>query len=533
MPVRGARGAGKACRGSHATEDEVLQIWGNLSLEQRQAAMRFEDVVLLERIRSALQTLFEKQMIMQKLCADLGYQEGEDAFETSVLLKHAFEFTWGIGRLIKDPTVTVLSPMVSPVMIMKVDFLQDPERLLAQAKDVLPDFLSPKVPRALLPRARWKELWASEPASISALEQQLAKLVEQAFWAMAADPPSSSLSGDSATIDADVQLEPWMAEHDEKVAKTREAGKPKKKKKKPKQKTVVTHVDAKMADVNDNLSDDDNDEDIEANYLTVDETSAVPVFGDTEEQTQIEKYIADMEVETSHDVADILVHGSFAPLAVPWDALPREDDDHPSHALVPSASLEISGVDNALPPCSLRPPQTPPSSPIRARGGWEPSQLVNYLWGQTSQFSSPPDAFGDADHLMHEEISPKLCASDCASVCGSSSASGAVSTRAPMTPITRCDTPSSYSSSAQGTPWPRGQWMPCQPQAPLPNSVFTTRAVIRNTFIDIEHVGDELPKTSSKTRSRTLSPTCSLKATTDADLEDDSGGNDQWTWYWT
>merc|ERR1719183_1272019 len=122
---------------------------------------------------------------------------------------------------------------------MKAAFLEQPERLCHQMKRVLPDFLSAKAPRALLPRPRWKELWLCEPASMAALEQQLARLVEQALWAMAADPAPATPAVEALSRPTAVELEPWMVEHDDEVAKAREATKMKKKKRRQKQQLTL------------------------------------------------------------------------------------------------------------------------------------------------------------------------------------------------------------------------------------------------------------------------------------------------------
>merc|ERR1712061_262449 len=88
---------------------------------------------------------------------------------------------------------------------------------------ILPDFLTPQSPRTLMPRARWKELWTTEPASVAALEQQLAKLVEQAFWAMTLDPTYKTQL--RPLDDVADKFKPWMEEYDKKTAKLRETPK--------------------------------------------------------------------------------------------------------------------------------------------------------------------------------------------------------------------------------------------------------------------------------------------------------------------
>lgn len=77
---------------------------------------------------------------------------------------------------------------------------------------ILCDFLGSQTGRNPLPRCRWKDLWSPEPSSFAAFEQQLAKLVEQALWAMAATSPESKAAAPAQLFLAEVALEPWMIE---------------------------------------------------------------------------------------------------------------------------------------------------------------------------------------------------------------------------------------------------------------------------------------------------------------------------------
>jgi len=162
----------------------------------------------------------------------------EDPFAADGLLMNDFGFTWGVCELkndsesvvVKDEDVADQStrgdvgnqPKVlmvdadSPLLVLKPHILMSDD-IFERFKRVLPDFLSAHTRRSPLPRARWKDLCASEPASISALHEMLAKLVEQAFWTVSATLFSATFestngrrSGRTTTSVNPVMLEPWM-----------------------------------------------------------------------------------------------------------------------------------------------------------------------------------------------------------------------------------------------------------------------------------------------------------------------------------
>jgi len=485
MPARGARGVAGVGRGAMPTEAEVLQRLTALSLEQRRAALRFEDAALVGRLRTALQVLFEKQSMMQQLCVNMGCEGGDDAFEVSILLKQAFEFTFGTGRLVSDPSV--IHQLAAPVLIMKGAFLQDPQHLYDQMRGILPDFLSPKAPRPRLPKARWKELWATEPTSMAALEQQLAKLTEQALWAMAAEPEPMPTVAEAEADDGAVEMEPWMAEHDEEVSKARaKPAKKKKKNRKPK------------AQPTSELTEDATGEPVE----------------DLEDDGQEADEPEDLEEEDSVPTKDnsIFVEGSYLTLPFPVpDCRDEEERSMPTSSGAATSSGALGAYDGDMPWCH-RPPLTPPSSPLGTSRTWRPAQLVNYLWGQTSQLSQLADGL---------ELPQQCC----------SSPSAPVSTHTPVTPM-------SCASSQGGTPWSRGQWRPF-PQAS--GSGGTPRVVVRNTFIDME-VDDS--GNAGHRSSRSLSPSFgSPVSRTPVPFQPSHplpdkpnvvylNSNEQWQWHW-
>lgn len=466
MPARRASAAAKR----KYSEDEVLQRWSSLSLEQRKAVMRFDDVVLVGRIRSALQALFEKHSVMQQLCANLGCEESgtTDPFEASVLLKHAFEFTWGIARMADNPSVVMMNAAAHPIMVMKVGFLQEAQRLIGNMKNVLPDFLAAQTSRMPMPKARWKDLWGVEPSSMIALEQQLAKLTEQALWAMVCDQSlaAQSIEEDAAVVD--LSLEPWMAEHDQEVVRAREASKASKKKKKRAAQKSASRTEPSAED---------------------DDAAELGFGDDIEAEPQEALDLSGFDLEGG----DIVVHGSYTSL--PPCPTKSEDIATPLSSIGEDSTrfTEESGDPElpAMEPCELRPPCTPPSSPCASRL-WQPPQLVNYIWGHTSQLSSP------RRHGEAPQIAPST----------SCSGSAVASTRTPE-------------SRDSGVPRHRGQWIMTN-QAPANGG--KERAFVRNTFIDFDP-GDGSRIKSSRS-SRSLSPSFSLHTPKAAAC------TDQWQWYW-
>mmetsp|Transcript_58379 Transcript_58379/g.170713 ORF Transcript_58379/g.170713 Transcript_58379/m.170713 type:complete len:369 (-) Transcript_58379:54-1160(-) len=214
-----------------ASAEEVRRRWAALSFERKQDLMRFDDPCLVERIKSALQALFQKQMLMNTLGIKL--TTAADPFAASALFTSAFEFTWQIARSTRNPSMILVDPMCMPVMAMKATFLEG-DTIFRELGEVLPDLLSEKSGRAPLPKARWKDLWAIEPSSVQAMEQQLVKLVEQVLWAIGADPSCEvqrELEGGSSEP---VPFEPWMesGESPKAKAKTGDAKKRKKQQKK-------------------------------------------------------------------------------------------------------------------------------------------------------------------------------------------------------------------------------------------------------------------------------------------------------------
>ncbi|CAK0871798.1 unnamed protein product [Prorocentrum cordatum] len=149
----------------------------------------------------------------------LGLSPGgrDDPLEASVLLKQGFEFSWTASRSRLDPSTVMMDPEMRPVLRAKADFVTR-EDFLEQISSVLPDFLSQRSPRPPAPRAKWKSICTADPANVGEMEQQLARLVEQALWAMASDPAFGVEEQPPPVAEpTEVNLEPWMEEHDARV----------------------------------------------------------------------------------------------------------------------------------------------------------------------------------------------------------------------------------------------------------------------------------------------------------------------------
>jgi len=478
----------KGRRVDRVAEDEVHLRWSALSVEQRRELLRFDEPVLVDRIRSGLQVLYERQDMMQSLGINLGSDGGSDPFETSLLLKDAFMFTWDIGRLAKDPSVCVVDPTRSAVMVMKAEFVAS-EDFFEIMRGVVPDFLSPKSVRNPLSRVRWKEIWATEPASMHALEERLAKLVEQALWAMGADPEYAVPADEEVAVD--VQLEPWMTEHDDEVAKAREAAK---KKKKRKQKPRITLL-APTPEETGKASRDDEDNEEDPVEIAEPEGSADSRRNSKDYSGSSQPPSESPEVSATYFKDEDTEATESTKAQTETASVPPEEEE-----------IDVATVFNRPPDAEVycmhedttgRTPGTPPPSPTGGHRTWKPPELVNYIWGQTA---------------ILQGASREACG------------------ETPTIPVTRStetptSVPASFSTTECGTPWSRGHWSLQQQSTPI-GLGNTCRAVVRNTFIDID-VGSNCSTPATTRSSRSLSPS-SLRS----GKRGNEGPNDQWMWYW-
>lgn len=445
---------GRMRRRERVSEEEVMQRWHALTVDQRQAALRFEDPTLVENIRSALQILYEKQAFLKGLIA---LQENEDPFESSMLLKEAFEFTWSISRSKQDPELVLVDPTQYPVMVMKVDFLQRKDFIECLRK-VLPDFLRPHAPRCPTPRARWKELWSVEPTSVAAIEQQLAKLVEQAFWAMALDPAYKTPPAKLHPVeDLSRAFEPWMEEYDKKAAKLRETAK----KKNKKQKSRTAPARSTSEEAIRSTVDEEEEEGEEGHDERFRHTSSLLEV--QEERAEGASSKANSVVSSDESV---FVSGRY--LSVPHG---QEEPAGAKQEAGTAKSAHVPAGYGEQPPAAEEPPHMP----------------------QTPRTPQPASPHTPGTTPLYQQDWP--AAETC---CPTPSCTA--STRTP---------PSSVEN------WSRGRWFS---PGGRPSVGSTIRAVVRKTFIEID-VGSDAPSPSDRKKSRSLSPRCTsnLAESEDAD----------------
>lgn len=323
--------------------------------------MSFEDAVLVDRIKSSLQALFQKQMMMNATMSTLGMEvagSSADPFATSTIFTQAFEFTWPASRSMQNPHLVMMEAGSLPIMAMKLDFAARPQ-VFEDFKALLPDLFSDRSKRNPIPRARWKDLWNSEPSSVSEMERQIVKLVEQAFWAMGADHAfansddgmqqitNSKVQLQVAACDADcIDFEDWMMEPCL-SPNAKPSGDPKKTTKKKKARGVPAG-------------------------LTRQPSQSPSVLQETDEGSLDESEPnGEQYIESKEDIDENIGQGVFH-IGAAHSGISAE----PTAACTPTAA------------CSkFRDlPKLPPVSPLGSNASMQPRQLVCYIWNQTSQF---------------------------------------------------------------------------------------------------------------------------------------------------
>lgn len=430
-------------RATRASEEEVIHRWEALTFERQQDVLSFDEPVLVDRIKSALQALFEQQRLMNELGIRL--QTDADPFSASTLFTCAFKFTWQIGRSSRNPNIVVMDPKRMPVMAADLDFLQT-GRLFEELRNVVPDFLSSRSGRVPLSKPRWKDLWTTQPSSVSAIEQQLVKLVEQALWAMATDPsyePEVQITSCSLvdSLDADsVPFEHWMVGASGTPQNADAKKKNKQRKKKGPSSPARVRTEGSVADtVESSLDVEDGDE--------PEGLSECLLLH--EEQPVSDDELVDMGVLTGESKA----YGMSS---------------EPTASSTPG---EGSAATKGWKSCWMPAPPSP-SVPQDLH----PRQLVCYIWNQTSQFSS------------QNGLDAKW----------NSSSDRPADT--PATPIsatqTRPATPSARGSSRNGRLKASGSSTPSAP---------VLSVVVRNSFIDIDDPDEEKDSYPSRP-ARSLSP---------------------------
>jgi len=183
----------------------VRQMWQSSDSLVRQDAMQFDDPVLLKRIAAAYEAVSMQREAMNVVQKHMNTDVAPKSEMSSALFDEAF-------------VTLFVRPEKRIVMIMTGEFLERDD-FFDRVQTVLPDFLSHEQRRRTpTPRARWKEIWATEPHSMTVIDKRVAMLIEQALWAMLKRPGRVE-SADSQDVDLECKLEPWMLKHDRQVMK--------------------------------------------------------------------------------------------------------------------------------------------------------------------------------------------------------------------------------------------------------------------------------------------------------------------------
>merc|ERR1719419_25139 len=281
------------------------------------------------------------------------------------------------------------------------------------------------------------------------MEQQLAKLVEQALWAMGSDPtyavPSVTSSLEDCLSSDLVKFESWMMSTGSGKGKPGGQTGDAKKKKKPK-KTVRSSTAPVIGD----LIDDGGSE-----------TTKDTILEEDQQDGDMSPTIAPCSLqggERAMSDDESVGMGSFH---LGEAGTLAEVSCDPTAASTPNFA-HTGKKSGCLP--------TPPPSPLAAHQAMAPNRLVCYIWNQASQ-------------CEHNLLSPRSTAG---SALGQSTA----------------DTPTPKVAS---TPFTRGQWTgpPGRPVQHAQPSMISV--VVRNTFVDIDDPSQCPLETLRKSRS--LSPT--------------------------
>jgi len=426
----------------------------------------------------------------------------EDPFTVDALLMCAFEFSWRMCRPVKQQPVPMLEASLlllnldtftsnryfqrlramrqpqmlmmdlskSPVLVAKRNVLKSDD-FFDRFRNILPDFLSLQTKRVPIPRARWKNLWVCEPPSIVALQQMLAKLVEQALWAMALQSNSAASAGLRAVTDKDradssaaadpVVLEPWMED-------AKPSPRDVKKKKKSRQwgkmhsaPKLCLSVEASTSAEDEELGDTENlSVNCATNVLSEDLLGASM---SREETSLVDESDVDLLTSNAMDGYNTSSVNCDLGLEVDGRGISTAEEDGLSSTL-PSLVMEERVVSNDedldVTNSSSESCGTDQWSTCQV---WKP-QLMCYVWDQTAQISI-------------DSRSPELDISECA--------------------------PRPWRNSTSLLR--RGQWV--APQGDPPHFVSKLSAVARKTFIDIDDCDSSTSSSAGSPRlSRSLSP---------------------------
>eukprot|EP00928_Gymnodinium_smaydae_P038409 TRINITY_DN26504_c0_g1_i1.p1 TRINITY_DN26504_c0_g1~~TRINITY_DN26504_c0_g1_i1.p1 ORF type:complete len:482 (-),score=110.14 TRINITY_DN26504_c0_g1_i1:150-1595(-) len=220
---------------TRAEEDAVRRRWAALTREQRLAATRFEDAGLISCIREGVQTLYVDQCRMLRMGLRSSSKGQPDLNVDSSVLRDVLDLPWRLERSGDYPDAFTMDLEDQQSLMTLRDSMLDGELLFVHLRGVLPDLLSAHSGRTPVHRARWKQLWKA-PSSATAMDRQLAQLVEQALWSMASSAPAAAAAAaesaaaaaaaEEATA-AVVEDEDWMFDDSDcKVAASSSSSRP-------------------------------------------------------------------------------------------------------------------------------------------------------------------------------------------------------------------------------------------------------------------------------------------------------------------
>lgn len=197
-------------RAQRVNGEEIRRRWSALSLAQRKEITRFDDVGLVNCIRSAVNSILATQVAIERAGQRPSNLGAPDFFVDSLLLKEVFDLPWKTytSEEFPDAVLMDIDDQV-PLLTVRPRFLEG-NQIFERLTSVVPDFLGAKAKRTPLHRARWKKLWENLPTTVPALEQQLAQLMEQAFWWL-----GSNLNFAALVVHEDVQTTPKSPKHDD------------------------------------------------------------------------------------------------------------------------------------------------------------------------------------------------------------------------------------------------------------------------------------------------------------------------------
>lgn len=199
-----------------ASFDEVAARWHQLDMDQRRELLSFNDEELVGRMVEALQNLQQQHDACTR--AGLSTSEDADPFQSSVLLGDILTIFVQRHRGHEAGERHTFGMQIKDAFLEQDDIFQ-------QLRYLLPDFLEPDSKRRPMARVAWKKLWKTLPQSFEALERQLAKTLEQAFWSMAqAMKRDESALKDLPHVPCDVSVdESWMNESPKSPGKSKKA----------------------------------------------------------------------------------------------------------------------------------------------------------------------------------------------------------------------------------------------------------------------------------------------------------------------